>query len=132
MKSRLSTETGKGQEDIENPDIALVEPDHNVYFDALKESGVAILEEEKCRMKKEITIADLSRKVGNDMESQSMCEKTDMHWMLLIIVSIYYSLPTLQLVFDESYDYDSTGYQDHGFLNQLCQKPLGKIGRAHV
>ena len=47
--------------------------------------------------------------------------------MALIIVSLYYSLPTIQMVLNLSNDYEETGNRNLFYYNQLCLKTFGAV-----
>lgn len=56
-----------------------------------------------------------------------MYVKSDLHWIILIVVSVYYSLPTMQMVLKSNNDYKDTGNHDLCYYNHLCLKPLGRV-----
>ena len=103
----------------------VLESDFFVDIDELDSYGIEDIK--MSRLKRDLTIADLTKKINDPHETKSMYEKSDLHWVILIIISVYYSLPTIQMVLDSNNEYDDTGNQDLCFYNNLCQKPLGKI-----
>ena len=80
------------------------------------------------RLKRDLTISDLSQKLNDKKNNRrSKYEKSKMYWECVLIVSIYYSIPTVQMVLDTNQEYDMTGNQDLCFLNHGCTKPLGQL-----
>ena len=102
----------------------LISDDLFIDLDQLDGLGVEVNEENKIRLKRDLTIADLSQKLKN---RKSKYEKSKMYWECVLIVSIYYSIPTVQMVLDTNKEYDLTGNQDLCFLNHACTKPLGQL-----
>ena len=96
-----------------------------ISFDQLDGPGAKVDERNKGNLKRDLAISDLSKKVYNN--SQSIYEKADMYWHCLLIISVYYSIPTIQMVLDTNAEYDSTGNQDLCYFNLQCTKPLGRL-----
>ena len=105
----------------------VLEPVLFIDIDELDNIGIDLNDESNGRLKHDLTLADLSNKIDDQTQSKSMYDKSDLHWMVLIIVSVYYSLPTIQMVLNSNNEYEETGNQDICYYNQLCQKPLGEM-----
>ena len=56
-----------------------------------------------------------------------MYQKSQLYLGVLFLVSLFYSLPVLQMVFSFSYEQGITGNQDICYYNDLCRKPLGLV-----
>jgi len=79
------------------------------------------------RTKKLLCVADLSTKLGDPTRTKSVYQKSQLYLGVLFLISIYYSLPVLQMVFRFSAEQSLTGNQDICYYNDLCRKPLGPI-----
>lgn len=79
------------------------------------------------RMKKHLYVSDLSTKMRDPTKTKSVYQKSQLYLGVLFIVSIYYSLPVLQMVFRFSAEQRLTGNQDICYYNDLCRKPLGYV-----
>ena len=102
--------------------------DFFIDLDQLDGLGVEVNERHKNRLKRDLTISDLSKKLNDKKKNQrSKYEKSKMYWECALVVSIYYSIPTVQMVLDTNQEYDFTGNQDLCFLNNACTKPLGQL-----
>ena len=51
------------------------------------------------RIKKRLYVSDLSKKLKDPMKTKSVYQKSQLYLGVLLLVSIYYSLPVLQMVF---------------------------------
>ena len=80
--------------------------------------------------------AELQKKIKNDLietekgdiqkyKSESIFTKTKMHWMVLIVISIFYSLPSIQFVVEKNLQYVKTGNEDLCFYNHKCMRRVG-------
>ena len=80
--------------------------------------------------------AELQKKIKNDLiesekgdiqkyKSKSIFTKTKMHWMVLIVISIFYSLPSVQFVVEKNLQYLKTGNEDLCFYNHKCMRRVG-------
>jgi len=81
----------------------------------------------RTRMKKDLKVADLSKKILDPRKTKSVYQKSQLYLGVLFVVSIYYSLPVLQMVFRFSAEQSFTGNQDICYYNDLCRKPLGHV-----
>jgi len=79
------------------------------------------------RMKKILYVSDLSTKLNDPRKTKSVYQKSQLYLGVLFLVSIYYSLPVLQMVFRFSAEQRMTGNQDICYYNDLCRKPLGNV-----
>jgi len=79
------------------------------------------------RMKKKLYVNDLSMKLKDPTKTKSVYQKSQLYLGVLFLVSIYYSLPVLQMVFRFSHEQRLTGNQDICYYNDLCRKPLGYV-----
>ena len=98
-----------------------------INLDELDKMGVEVKDRNKGRLKRDLRLSDLSEKLGDLSKSRSMYEKSEMYWQCLVIISIYYSIPTIQMVLDTNSEFDSTGNQDLCYFNTQCTKPLGRL-----
>ena len=90
----------------------VLEPVLFIDIDELDNIGIDLNDESNGRLKHDLTLADLSNKIDDQTQSKSMYDKSDLHWVVLIIVSVYYSLPTIQMVLDSNNEYEETGSHD--------------------
>jgi len=79
------------------------------------------------RMKNILYVSDLSTKIRDPTKTKSVYQKSQLYLGVLFLVSIYYSLPVLQMVFRFSAEQRLTGNQDICYYNDLCRKPLGHV-----
>ena len=79
------------------------------------------------RMKTYLFVSDLSTKLNDPTKTKSVYQKSQLYLGVLFLVSLFYSLPVLQMVFSFSYEQGVTGNQDICYYNDLCRKPLGLI-----
>ena len=100
----------------------------------LKEEGEVELdgkttteEARKRRMKTYLFVSDLSTKLNDPTKTKSVYQKSQLYLGVLFLVSLFYSLPVLQMVFSFSYEQGVTGNQDICYYNDLCRKPLGLV-----
>ena len=98
--------------------------EEELFFDVdeLDAFGIDVSDRYKARLKKDLTLADLTMKINDPTQTKSMYAKSDLHWVILIIVSVYYSLPTMQMVLKSNDDYKVTGNHDLCYYNQHCLK----------
>ena len=78
------------------------------------------------KMKTNIVVADLSRKVCDVSKSVEIFKKSELYWVLVFIIGLYYSIPAFQLVITANPTFDKSD-QDECFFNYLCIKPLGNL-----
>jgi len=81
----------------------------------------------RLRMKSVLYVTDLSQKLNDPSRTKSVYQKSQLYLGLLFIISIFYSLPVLQMVFRFSAEQSFTGNQDICYYNDLCRKPLGLV-----
>ena len=79
------------------------------------------------RMKTYLFVNDLSCKLADPTRTKSVYQKSQLYLGILFLVSLFYSLPTLQMVFAFSWEQGLTGNQDICYYNDLCRKPLGLV-----
>jgi len=82
---------------------------------------------QRLRMKSILYVTDLSQKLNDPSRTKSVYQKSQLYLGLLFIISIFYSLPVLQMVFRFSAEQSFTGNQDICYYNDLCRKPLGLV-----
>jgi len=87
------------------------------------ESNVAV----KQKNKTDKTLNELSscEIMENPFNYSSVYQRNQLHWVILIATSMFYYIPTIQMVVDSSNKYKETGNQDYCYYNSLCQMPLG-------
>merc|ERR1719319_267098 len=78
---------------------------------------------------KDLRVSEMSKKLFNPMRKKSVYIKSDLYACNLMMMSIFYCLPVIQMVMEASskIDHDQTGNQDLCYFNHLCQKPLGPL-----
>ena len=79
------------------------------------------------RTKSCLYVTDLSTKLNNPTKTKSVYQKSQLYLGILFLISMFYSLPVLQMVFSFSYEQGVTGNQDICYYNDLCRKPLGLV-----
>ena len=84
-------------------------------------------EARKRRMKTYLFVSDLSTKLNDPTKTKSVYQKSQLYLGVLFLISLFYSLPVLQMVFSFSYEQGITGNQDICYYNDLCRKPLGLV-----
>ena len=72
-------------------------------------------------------VSSISTKLRNPVKSKSMYKKSRLYLGTIGLMSIFYSLPVIQMVFRFSYQEKISGNEDICFYNDLCKKPLGVI-----
>ena len=100
----------------------------------LKEDGDAEVdgkttteEARRKRMKTYLFVSDLSTKLNDPTKTKSVYQKSQLYLGVLFLISLFYSLPVLQMVFSFSYEQGISGNQDICYYNDLCRKPLGLV-----
>ena len=81
----------------------------------------------KPKVKNYLFVNDLSRNLRDPTKSRSVYKRSKLFLGILFLVSIIYSLPTLQMVFAFSDKQGESGNQDICYFNDLCRKPLGRV-----
>lgn len=79
------------------------------------------------RHKTYLFVSDLSTKLKDPTKTKSVYQKSQLYLGVLFLISLFYSLPVLQMVFSFSYEQGVTGNQDICYYNDLCRKPLGLV-----
>ena len=97
-------------------------------FEDIKEFDVLSPEEIRQRRTAScLFVSDLSTKLNDPTRTKSVYQKSQLYLGVLFLISMFYSLPVLQMVFSFSYEQGATGNQDICYYNDLCRKPLGLI-----
>lgn len=91
------------------------------------EDQVDLNDKIRLRLKTDIRVTDLSMKLGDPSRTKSIYQKSELYLGILLLVSIYYSLPVLQMVFSFSHAQRVTGDQDICYYNDLCRRPLSLV-----
>ena len=73
------------------------------------------------------TVSSISTKLFDKTKSKSMYKKSRLYLGILWLMSIFYSLPVIQMVFRFSHQQRISGNQDICFYNDLCKKPFRKV-----
>ena len=112
-----------------NPDPTKLEPIRKYFFtkDDLESLGIEINEHHVKRLRPNITLADLSKKMGDPSKEVDIYEKSDLHWRGILIVSIFYFISSFQVVALGGNHFLESGDQDHCYYNFLCLKPIGNL-----
>ena len=99
----------------ENNDMAIVEKnaDQKCWRERLTDKTV----DELCRC----------THMENPDNDTSVYKRNKLHWVILILTSMFYYLPTIQMVLESSNLYKVTGNHDYCYYNSLCQRPLYKL-----
>ena len=79
------------------------------------------------RIKTHLFVNDLSGKLADPSRSKSVYQKSQLYLGILFLVSQFYALPTLQMVFAFSDKQRGSGNQDICYYNDLCRKPFGQV-----
>ena len=88
---------------------------------------VVSYERNSARKKAYLYVTELSCKLQDPTRSKSVYQKSQLYLGILFLVSLFYALPVLQMVFAFSYEQGVTGNQDICYYNDLCRKPLGLV-----
>ena len=72
-------------------------------------------------------VEDTSRKLVKDPQNKRAYKKSSLFFGIVFLLSIFYSVPVIQMVFRFSYEEKSTGNQDICYFNDLCRRSLGSI-----
>ncbi|XP_023340557.1 SID1 transmembrane family member 1 [Eurytemora carolleeae] len=84
-------------------------------------------ERRRRRLDTDLKVSHLSMKLEDPLRSKSVYQKSNLYLGILLLISIFYSLPVLQMVFAFSHSQRITGNQDICYYNDLCRRPLGVI-----
>jgi len=79
------------------------------------------------RLKTDLRVSELSMKLDDPTRKKSVYQKSELFLGILLLISMFYSLPVLQMVFAFSHSQRVTGNQDICFYNDLCRRPLHLI-----
>ncbi|OAD57806.1 SID1 transmembrane family member 1 [Eufriesea mexicana] len=96
-------------------DSSLDEDDIDVMEDAFSDKEVI-------RTKRVLSVCDLARK-----DPKILRHKSRLYFYYLITITIFYTLPAIQLVFTYQYILDITGDGDNCYYNFLCAHPIGAL-----
>ena len=109
-------------QDLQNTELPqnmeAVQEDHMNVND-FKRLGIEINEEYAHRLRTNITFADLCGDVHEEDNQE--------HMQVIIILSVFYAVPTIQVVIWDSMFYSKSGLQDMCYYNFLCLRPLASI-----
>ena len=98
----------------------------NSVVEDIERLHIKVKENQAQRMNQNITLTDLSKKMDDPSKVVEVYQKTDLHWPVIVIFSIFYSIPAFQLVTSEG-PYHTKTNQDVCYYNFLCLKPAGKL-----
>jgi len=101
------------------PNSEAIQEDKIMSGNDFKKHGIEIREEYAHRLKTNVTIADLCDDVDEEENQDYM--------YIIIILSVFYAVPTFQVVIWDSMWYSKSGDQDSCYYNFLCLKPLHSI-----
>ena len=155
IKKKIKEELAEHHEKIErkNPDQSLVEDDNLQYDDSrsrvkdfflnrIKGSKVKFLanvKERKSeqslvveidgrkRLKSRKCVADLCNELKDITKSKAVYKKSHLYIGALLLMSIFYSLPTIQMVLRFSQQEEISGNHDICYYNELCRRSLGSL-----
>lgn len=82
----------------------------------------AFSDKEVIRTKRVLSVCDLARK-----DPKILRHKSRLYLYHLITITIFYTLPAIQLVFTYQYILDITGDGDRCYYNFLCAHPFGAL-----
>ena len=91
----------------------------------LEALGIEVNDKHANRMKHNITLADLSKETGADQTEGHLHH--DSHTRVILILSLFYSIPTFQVVIWDAMFYSKSGFQDYCYYNFLCLKPFAGL-----
>ena len=80
----------------------------------------------KLRMKNTLYVSDLSQKLNDPAKTKSVYQKSQLYLGLLFIISIFYSLPVLQMVFRSF----ATFFETISMFLPLSDSPTSRVSRA--
>ena len=100
------------------PPINEDEEDEDV--DVVEIAGRKRLRSRKC-------VADLSNELKDKTRSKAVYKKSRLYLGALCLMSIFYSLPTIQMVFRLSHQQVMSGNHDICYYNNLCRRSLGSL-----
>ena len=73
-------------------------------------------------------VSDLAKKSyeceAERKNAPAMFQKSDLHVWLLVIMGIFYTIPAIQVVFNQQTVLETTGNQDVRYYNFLCSAPV--------
>ena len=73
------------------------------------------------------TVSSISTKLSDKTQAMSMYRKSRLYLGILWLMSIFYSLPVIQMVFRFSHQQKISGNQDICYYNDRCKKPFKKV-----
>ena len=81
------------------------------------------------KRKTDKTVNDLCTcdQMDHPSQNSSVFVRNQLHWIILITSSMFYYLPSIQMVMHSSNLYKDTGDQDYCYYNSLCQMPMGTL-----
>ena len=79
----------------------------------IREIGIDTSDTKVQRLKEFLYVPDLSKKLTDPHKTKSVYQKSQLYLGMLFIVSIFYSLPVLQMVFRFSAEQSMTGNQEN-------------------
>ena len=79
------------------------------------------------RFKSRKCVADLSKALKDKTKSKAAYKKSQLYLGSLWLMSIFYSLPTIQMVFRLSHQQEISGNHDICYYNELCRRSLGSL-----
>ena len=88
---------------------------------------VDVVNEKKKRLRSTKCVADLSNELKDKTKSKAVYKKSRLYLAAVLLMSIFYSLPTIQMVFRLSYEQEISGSQDICYYNELCRRSLGSL-----
>jgi len=85
------------------------------------------IKDRSSRQKNDLKVSEMSQKLNNPSKKKSIYKKSSLYVRNLLLISIFYCLPILQMVTEANSKIDESGNQDLCYFNHLCQKPLGTL-----
>ena len=83
--------------------------------------------DDKKRLPSAKNVAHFSNELKDKTKSKAVYKKSRLYLGALWLVSIFYSLPTIQMVFRLSHEQEMSGSQDICYYNELCKRSLGSL-----
>jgi len=81
----------------------------------------------KDRLRTDLKVTHLSKKIDDVTKTKSIYQKSQLYLGVSLLVSLFYAIPVLQMVYVFSHNQSVTGNQDICYYNDLCRRPLGAI-----
>lgn len=79
------------------------------------------------RLNRTLYVSQLSQKLNDPKKSKAIYQKNKLYAGNVLLMSVFYCVPIIQIVANSNGQIDLTGNHDLCYFNHLCQKPLGHL-----